>query len=246
MPVSGVECGRLAREQGNYVMPVRRMTWLWEESLELGGWHQDDERTLADAVGLLGKRVDDLVGPSVLATGLPGPSVYDQVVECLPTGGVWSKGKGNNRRSIPPVWVSGMAWVEDMDGHSVGWTTPTPWGARYPGGLHDPAPLRLLWLSEQHPRPQDVAVVRRWVAVLDSLFASAVKLLDPVRFTIAAPCPECGASSVDLPDDLGEMVAHPSLRVRSESADCGACGAIWRGGEVLDLAAAVNGLSPHG
>lgn len=195
---------------------------------------EPDEIALADAVIMLERRISALTGPTNLGGAQWGPSIHQQVRDSLTD----RRGAGGGRaRGSSPVWLEGMVWIDALNKCAREWTTRTPWGTTYNGP--DTATSRLRWLAEEKPRPQDANTIRTWAGHLHGLAHEAANLLDPVLFTVAAPCPECGADHVRLPDGTGDTVRHDALRVRLFSADCAACGARWGETERLSLAAAV-------
>lgn len=166
------------------------------------------------------------------------PCIIDQVRESLDAIRSHS-GRGNRRRPMPPAWIAGMDWLSELSKMVVGWSQPTPWGTRF-SGAEDTTVNRLWWLAAEQPRPQDTPVLYEWGSALDTLRLEAQRLLDPVLFTVDAPCPVCGARYFQTPNGIGGYNFHDALQIRSESADCGACGTVWSKGEIIDLAALVN------
>lgn len=198
-----------------------------------------DEIDLADATGTMTTRIEDLAGPQHITGDQYGPSVYEQVRDSLTD----RRGSGGGRaRGSSPVWLEGMVWVDAIDQLARDWTTRTPWGTAYPGGVGTGGTVaRLRWLADQKPRPQDTTALRSLNTTLERMAHDAANLLDPVLFTVSAACPECGADHVRLPDGMGDHVRHDALRVRLFSADCAACGTRWGEAERLQLAADVAG-----
>lgn len=143
---------------------------------------------------------------------------------------------------MPPVWVAGLDWTRALDHDTRTITRVTPWGTRFDGW--DTIPDRLDWLMQQKPRPQDADTVTEWASALERHADTAATLLDPVIMEVDAPCPECQQKTVTLPDNDGNPVEHRTLRFRTESADCRACGTLWRGMDIIELAHAANNPPP--
>lgn len=190
------------------------------------------------------KRLGDVI--SVLCHVRAGervvlPCMISQVREGLDAiGAKAGSGRGNRRRPMPPAWIAGMDWLAEVEKVARGFTSRTPWGERYSGD--GGSVERLVWLAEvARPRPQDTGNLRDIEGVLSRLATEGEKLLDPVLFTVDADCPVCGARFFQAPNGIGGYDFHAALMVRSSSAECGACGTVWRGGEVLDLAMRVTG-----
>lgn len=197
-----------------------------------------DELALADAVNRLERAVSNLTGPTLLPGNTLGPSVWQQVHDSL-TDRRASKGGGRARGSSP-VWLEGMAWCDTVDRDAVDWCRHAPWRDDNSPAAPADTVARLRWLAEEKPRPQDAEWCLTITARIDHLANQARQLLDPVVLTIDAPCPSCGADHVRLPDGTGDMVRHPALRVRLQSADCAACGTVWTESEMLELAEQVT------
>ncbi|QXW04025.1 DUF7341 domain-containing protein [Rhodococcus globerulus] len=144
------------------------------------------------------------------------PSIYAEMLENIR--GQQGTSFGGVARSMPPLWVDGVDWINKVDSTVQGWWPST-------GGTLS----RLEAFHKASWRPQDTNFLDGASEMINDWVTAAESLLDGGRdhFTLNAPCPTCGEAWVYRKDALGENVRAPALNVSNMGCNCLACGHHW-------------------
>lgn len=144
------------------------------------------------------------------------PSVYSEMLESVQ--GAQGSALGGVARSMPPVWVDGVDWINKVDKAVRDWW---PAQADTIGRLEQM--VAAAW------RPQDTEFLQHTADTIMKWTADAEALLDGgwATFSLTAPCPTCGEQWVYRKDALGENVRTPALTVTSAGCSCLACAHHW-------------------
>lgn len=147
---------------------------------------------------------------------------------------------GGVARSMPPLWVDAIDWLNKVD------TTVAEWiGENGTGSTPD----RLYSLTEKTWRPQDVPMLQRMTDNIDRWCKRADVLLDPPakhQWELAASCPACDTKTVHRPDAGGEWVRQAALAVNEDGCVCLSCDTRWSPDYFKFLAAAIGCPLPEG
>ncbi|MET8314828.1 hypothetical protein ABZU78_11975 [Rhodococcus erythropolis] len=167
--------------------------------------------------------ISSLVAPKVRTHRAEGisriitkPSIYSEMVEN--TQGQQGTSHGGVARSMPPLWVDGVDWINKVD------STVHQWWPETGNTLS-----RLEALNKASWRPQDSNFLDDVSKMINDWVSTAESLLDGGRdhFTLTAPCPACGEKWTYRRDALGENVRVPVLNVSNMGCSCQACGHHW-------------------
>jgi hypothetical protein len=147
---------------------------------------------------------------------------------------------GGVARSMPPLWVDAVDWLEKVD------TAVADWVGEFGRAS---TPDRLYSLSERTWRPQDVPMLQRMTENILRWCKKADFLLDPPerhQWELVAPCPACESQTVYRPDSGGEWVRQAALAVNEEGCVCLSCDAKWSPDYFRFLASAIGCPLPEG
>ena len=147
---------------------------------------------------------------------------------------------GGVARSMPPLWVDAIDWLNKVDNTVAEWIGENGTGS---------TPDRLYSLSERTWRPQDVSMLKRMTDTIERWCNRADVLLDPPdkhQWELVAPCPACDAKTVHRPDSGGEWVRQAALAVNEDGCVCLSCDARWSPDYFKFLAAAIGCPLPEG
>lgn len=221
------------------VLVVCNTAFVVETSAKNRFKQQQDDTTLENTLTLFRNVIAELIEPTsaqVQGRTVTASSLAAQMREEIehPHKGKGGGGGVSSWHSMPPLWVAGMSWQQDLEAVV----------AEFCGLLGQPdrsgVIVVLRRLSECGFRPQDGHVLQVFTGQLRELVNRAKKLLDTPLFTVKGACPACGQSFVLLPDSLGDLVRHDVLTVRTEIADCAYCGTVWEGADMVTLATQVT------
>lgn len=181
-------------------------------------------------VGPRTKRVRTDDGRIVIATA---PSIYREMQES--TAGQMGSALGGSARSLPPVWVACLDWLNEVERTVREWV-----GHRtVPEGLTEVT----LWTWT----PEQVPIVLAWAEKVDRWARTAEQLLDArSRFPVEAPCPECGVERVTVTTDDGTPGTRPALAVSTVGARCDACETWWGRDQLFALAEQIGAAALEG
>jgi hypothetical protein len=189
------------------------------------------DRLYAAVAALLDER-KEMVDGSILAA----PSVYDQLVDAVPStpGGEHRRGR---RTSIAPVWCDAVDLVDEVD---------TAVGSWHP--VAGSTQARLRGLAARKWRPQDTRAVEQIAGIVESWVVQIMALLEPAHVkSISAPCPACGATTVYRRNSAGELVRQPALQIVAEhGCTCQACSYMWAPSHYLHLCRVLGFDLPEG
>ena len=173
-------------------------------------------RHLDDAISALTApkaRAHNAAGRSRIITK---PSIYAEMLENLQ--GQQGTSFGGVARSMPPLWVDGVDWINKVD------STVHQWWPEQGDTLS-----RLEAFNRASWRPQDTNFLDGAASMINNWVSAAESLLDGGRdhFTLNAACPACAEHWVYRKDALGENVRVPALNVSNMGCSCQACGHHW-------------------
>lgn len=165
----------------------------------------------------------------------PMAPILDQLINAthgMSGGGAGALGGGYGSKT--PIWTAAYDWCAALN------TTLTELGKR--AGVIIPrrditgaiGRARELDLNAIDPDHLDHAATQ-----LEHHHRMALKLLFPPMFELTAPCPECKATHTHHRGGDGGVRAA-ALTVHEMWAECGACGHIWDGIDVIALGRALN------
>lgn len=165
----------------------------------------------------------------------PMDPILDQLISAthgMSGGGTGTMGAGYGSKT--PIWTAGHDWCTALN------TTLTALGKR--AGVT--IPRRDVAEAVAHTRELDLAAVTsqyldHTATQLEHHHRMALKLLFPPMFELVAPCPECTATHTHHQGADGG-IRSAALTVHEMWAECGACGHIWDGIDVIDLARVLN------
>ncbi|UQE73852.1 hypothetical protein MYK68_14045 [Gordonia sp. PP30] len=181
---------------------------------------------LEDAVhALVGRTTDHITRGDGTTELVFGASIYVQLVERR--AGAQGTRNGSHARSMPPVVLDVIDLLAEIDATVPSWL---PREAARPARWVGPeSTINRLWALADAPwRPQDVPTLRTITPVIEAWTTKALALIDPPRrWTIPAPCPACGATTVYRPDSAGEVVRQPALQVTEHGCQCQHCKHLW-------------------
>lgn len=140
---------------------------------------------------------------------------------------------GGGYGSKTPIWTAAYDWCADVNKTITKLAKHT--------NTHIPKGDTLHALDRAYSlpfNPTNAAHLDRAATQLEHHHRMALKLLFPPMFEIDAPCPQCHHTHTHHHGAEGET-RMAALTVHDMWAECGACGKIWEGIEVIALARAV-------
>lgn len=152
-----------------------------------------------------------------------GPSMYQEVRNNL-AGEQGARKGGAAARSMPPLWVAGLDWLESVDkvARRLGYG-------------------QLIEVLDGRWAPEQVGELDQAEGELRSLHARGGLLLaSRTSFEVDAPCPACEVRTLRRADDAGDEIAVKSLVVSLGGGMCRACGMSWAPEELYGLAEMVG------
>lgn len=145
------------------------------------------------------------------------------------------------KRSTPPLWLDCSSWVDTVDRASREWWLNGT-------GSHEHATVnRLYALADTGWRPQDVPWLNAATSTINGWVRKAENLLDGGRrWSLSAPCPNCGATHSARRDSAGELVRQPALQVTTLGCVCLACEYHWSPEYFVHLSQVLECSTPEG
>ena len=200
---------------------------------------QGDEHDFQQVVHDFRQAVGHLTDPMTVTTIQGHTATVDGLVHLVGLGMTHAHADiptTSGYESRPPVWVAGVDWLAAV-GAAValvmrGTNRPTLTGPAR--GVADV----LVWARDAPFSPADTQPLRVATRRLQGLRWSGLTLIYPELFTLDAPCPECGATTVKRGDRGGDVVTVPALSVHELWAQCAACTATWWGADIVEGLAA--------
>jgi len=170
------------------------------------------------------------------------PSLYEQLVDAIPTAIAIAKGEPvvcrRSGRSEPPLCTDALDLRIEIDGKTREWQPDTS----------STTPGRLRALATRPWRPQDTEGVEKIAGRVASWTVSVESVLSPTSVKhVSAPCPACGATSAFRRDSAGEHVRVPALQIITElGCTCQVCRHTWGPELYLHLARVLGFETPAG
>lgn len=183
----------------------------------------EQDEYLPSALRNLDDAISSLTAPKVRTHKTEGisriitkPSIYAEMLDNIQ--GQQGTSFGGVARSMPPLWVDGVDWINKVDSTVQEWWPST-----------GDTLSRLEAFHKASWRPQDSNFLDGASEMINDWVTAAESLLDGGRdhFTLNAPCPTCGEAWVYRKDALGENVRAPALNVSNMGCNCLACGHHW-------------------
>ena len=169
-----------------------------------------------------------------------GDSLYQLMKDSI-TGVIRESEGSSEKRSTPPLWLDCSSWLEETD------RTVRSWGFSGDGPSKHATVNRLFAMADAGWRPDDVAVLNEASRIITKWITKAENLLDGERrWTLAAPCPNCGATHSMRRDGAGELVRQPALQVGAQGCMCLACEYRWSPEYFIHLAQVLECGIPEG
>ena len=165
------------------------------------------------------------------------PGLYAQLQTAL--AGQQGNRNGGVARSLPTVWVDALEQLDTIDFMLDIWTR-----------TRGDTATQLRSLATRHWTGNDVRKIRRFADIINAWADDLTKILnhDHVRY-LSAPCPACGAATVQKQDSAGEYIRSPALQISVE-AGCTCqneeCGYYWAPERFIDLCKAIGMPLPAG
>ncbi|MBP2211099.1 hypothetical protein JOJ87_001443 [Rhodococcus ruber] len=190
-----------------------------------------EETLLPQAVRDLDDAIFALTKTQVLRAGgevFTGPCLWTQLRQAINEGqrGSGAQKLGGSFRSSPAVWLSGLDLATEIERSVVEWS-----------GKRGHTLELLADLPRMSWRPQDATEVSRRARIVRMWTAKIEKMLSGEWFEISpGGCSQCGADTVAITDDLGEVVRKPAVVVTPLGMDCGSCGSHWTATQILEMA----------
>jgi len=162
-------------------------------------------------------------------------SVYTEMLSELP--GFQGTAMGSVAASMPPLWIDGLAWLNDVHATVDRWVRTYQLRADLTVTEQLDALTALTWRPQDVPLVHDIAdTIRHWVR-------QAVSLIDGEehrKMELVAACPSCGTKVVFRRDSGGDVVRQAALSLTIRGCVCLACKAQW-GPPLFEHLAAVLG-----
>ncbi|QWS68241.1 ribbon-helix-helix DNA binding domain protein [Gordonia phage VanLee] len=151
------------------------------------------------------------------------PSILEEVR--LSLGGLEEGVSGaGTARSVPPLWMDALRWLNEIDYESRSWCRHHGITAR-PGAR---AATVLGALAAHKFRPQDERKVVNYTSHVTRWASEGVRLLGGARFGLRdTACPDCGTRTVRRQNAEGEWGTTEALEVSVEGARCLSCHRHW-------------------
>ncbi len=165
-------------------------------------------------------------------------SVYTEMVAALP-GGQGTQ-LGSTARSMPPLWVDGLIWLNDVHATIDVWVHTYQLRADLTVTEQLDALTALTWRPQDVPLVQDHAdTIRRWVRTATTLIDGE----EQRKMELCAPCPQCETRFTYRKDSGGDVVRLAALSMTVKGCVCLVCHAEW-GPQLYEHLAAVLGCEP--
>ncbi len=165
-------------------------------------------------------------------------SVYTEMVAALP-GGQGTQ-LGSTARSMPPLWVDGLIWLNDVHATIDVWVHTYQLRADLTVTEQLDALTALTWRPQDVPLVQDHAdTIRRWVRNGTTLIDGE----EQRKMELCAPCPQCETRFTYRKDSGGDVVRLAALSMTVKGCVCLVCHAEW-GPQLYEHLAAVLGCEP--
>jgi len=165
-------------------------------------------------------------------------SVYTEMLAELP--GCQGTNMGSVASSMPPLWIDGLAWLNDVHATVDRWVHDYQLRADLTVTEQLDALTALTWRPQDVPLVHDIAdTIRHWVR-------QAVSLIDGEeqrKMELVCACPACGVRTVHRKDSGGEMVRQAALSLTATGCVCLACRHDWAP-QYFQHLAAVLGCEP--
>ncbi len=165
-------------------------------------------------------------------------SVYTEMVAALP-GGQGTQ-LGSTARSMPPLWVDGLIWLNDVHATIDVWVRTYQLRTDLTVTEQLDALTALTWRPQDVPLVQDHAdSIRRWVRTATTLIDGE----EQRKMELCAPCPQCETRFTYRKDSGGDVVRLAALSMTVKGCVCLVCHAEW-GPQLYEHLAAVLGCEP--
>jgi len=165
-------------------------------------------------------------------------SVYTEMLAALP-GGQGTQ-LGSTARSMPPLWVDGLIWLNDVHATIDVWVHTYQLRTDLTVTEQLDALTALTWRPQDVPLVQDHAdTIRRWVRNGTTLIDGE----EQRKMELCAPCPQCETRFTYRKDSGGDLVRLAALSMTVKGCVCLVCHAEW-GPQLYEHLAAVLGCEP--
>jgi len=205
----------------------------------LSGVREQLDDAVQDLIGVRhGTITVDTPGGGTTIRAVYRDSVYTEMVAALP-GGQGTQ-LGSTARSMPPLWVDGLIWLNDVH------ATIDVWVHTYQLGTDLTVTEQLDALTALTWRPQDVSLVQDHADTIRRWVRNATTLIDGEeqrKMELCAPCPQCETRFTYRKDSGGDLVRLAALSMTVKGCVCLVCHAEW-GPQLYEHLAAVLGCEP--
>ncbi|AQT81978.1 hypothetical protein B1R94_26045 [Mycolicibacterium litorale] len=185
--------------------------------------------------------IDRLVKPTMAYennTYIEAPGLYVQLKTAVVFGQQSNAGGGGGSKSRPPFWVDAAEQLNNIDLMVNVWPT----------GSAGSTVQQLRALAAKTWTVEDTDKVRKLAGIINAWADDINTLLnhDHIKH-ITAPCPACGAETVQKRDSAGELIRSPALQVITEQGcTCQQCGYYWAPDKYIELAKELGIGLPEG
>jgi len=205
----------------------------------LSGVREQLDDAVQDLIGVRhGTITVDTPGGGTTIRAVYRDSVYTEMVAALP-GGQGTQ-LGSTARSMPPLWVDGLIWLNEVHATIDVWVRTYQLRADLTVTEQLDALTALTWRPQDVPLVQDHAdSIRRWVRTATSLIDGE----EQRKMELCAPCPQCETRFTYRKDSGGDLVRLAALSMTVKGCVCLVCHAEW-GPQLYEHLAAVLGCEP--
>jgi len=189
----------------------------------LSGVREQLDDAVQDLIGVRhGTITVDTPGGGTTIRAVYRDSVYTEMVAALP-GGQGTQ-LGSTARSMPPLWVDGLIWLNEVHATIDVWVHTYQLGTDLTVTEQLDALTALTWRPQDVPLVQDHAdSIRRWVRNGTTLIDGE----EQRKMELVSPCPACGVRTVYRKDSGGDTVRQAALSLTTTGCVCLACRHDW-------------------